>query len=132
MVGRVGAFMFLFVLVTFPARAERMIRPGYFIREVTSRAANGTDNRALVREEPLASLPRGIARSPNKRNGAFRKALGALVVTRDLEVPGARCLGLGLRLIPGKQALGGEAQLPFVVQAGLGPSRVGLKVGGRF
>jgi hypothetical protein len=85
MFGRLGALSLFFVLVALPAHAERLIRPGYVIREVTSRAANGNDNRLLVREEALASLPRGIARSPMKRNGAFKKALGTLVVTRDLD-----------------------------------------------
>lgn len=109
-----------------------MIRPGRFIREMTSRAANGNDNRTLSRDETLASLPRFSGRPSSGGNTQLRRALGALVVTRDLEIPGTRCLGLGVRLIPGKKALGGDAQIPFVFQAGLGANRLGLKVGGRF
>jgi len=37
-----------------------------------------------------------------------------------------------VRLIPTRKALGGEAQIPFVLRAKVSASRFGLEVGGRF
>ena len=89
-----------------------------------------THQKQTARDEPPASLPKLGGTSPPGRRNNFRKALGVLFVTRDLEIPGAK--NLGVRLIPTRKALGGEAQIPFVLRAKVSASRFGLEVGGRF
>lgn len=114
------------------ARAEQMIQPGGIIRDLGARAA-GTDPAQLRHDEPAASLPRSRLGPESKASQPGRpklgSALGALVVTRDLELPGTRAVGF--RLIPTKKAIGGDAGIPLVLRAKIGKS-IGLVVGGRF
>ncbi len=45
---------------------------------------------------------------------SYSRLLGALIITRDLTLPGAPFMAL--RLIPTRRALGGENAVPIVVR----------------
>ena len=62
---------------------------------------------------------------------AYKALLGYLVITNDLEIPGAP--GMALRLIPTKSALAGETSSPIVLKPRVvGTSWYGLDVAARF
>jgi hypothetical protein len=119
-----------FLLTPSAALADRLIQPGGLIREVTSRVRDvqvATAHR--VRDESPASLSRSPAALPPKRAGV-RSALGRLVVTRDLQIPGVTFLAF--RPLPTSKALGGERSVPFVFKFAIETQRVGVDLGGRF
>ena len=62
---------------------------------------------------------------------SYNALLSSLVITKDLEIPGAP--GMALRLIPTKSALAGEASSPIVLKPRVvGTSWYGLDVAARF
>jgi hypothetical protein len=60
----------------------------------------------------------------------MRATAGALVLTRDLQVPSVK--HLALRPIATRRALGGDSGSPFVFKLKISPNRMGLDLGGRF
>ena len=120
------------LLLTGTASADHLVRPDGLFHEVTSREhsnANALVAELRAREDTRASGSKlSGAQGPTRTN--FRRALGTLIVTRDLAFPGFKTLGF--RLIPTKRALGGDANIPFVFQLRLSSHRMGLDVGGRF
>jgi hypothetical protein len=110
-----------------------MIRPGGLVRQATSRSSFDESAAPEQREDEAtpASLPRrAAAPQPNGKAAHFRKAIGRLVLTRDLQIPGTNALGF--RLIPTRKALGGEKKIPFVFRVRFTKQRLGLDLGGWF
>jgi len=62
---------------------------------------------------------------------SYKTLLGYLVITKDLEIPGAR--GMALRLIPTRTALAGGASSPIVLKPRVvGTSWSGLEIAAQF
>jgi hypothetical protein len=128
----VRALWILVGIGLFPAtsRADRLLNPGEFVRDGTE----GANLRKLA-THPSEWAP-GLGSSGTRRAGSrsslsLRDLLGALVITRDLEMPGAPFLGL--RVIPTKKALSGESLIPFILRPRLiATSWYGLDVTARF
>jgi hypothetical protein len=121
------------------ARAERLFWPGdlvFSVREISgmrklvtspsewpSFSAGGRTGSAAFANR------QGVA--PGTPSAVYSRAFSALVVTRDLVLPGMPFLGV--RLIPTRRALGGESQIPIVFRPlVIGAGSVGLDATARF
>ena len=89
----------------------------------------------------LGGLPGTVAQGPSSAPKAkscapasscgYRALLGELVITRDLEIPGAP--GMAVRLIPTRSAIAGETASPVVFKPRVvGSDWYGLDVAARF
>jgi len=95
------------------SHAESRVRP----QELVQAATDVSGLRRLVTSPSEWSLGVAAGGPPGaaKRNALnYRSVLGALLITRDLPLPGASFLAL--RLIPTRRALGGEFQAPIVLR----------------
>jgi len=113
------------------ARAEGLFKPTELVRGATD--ANGLRNLVSAPSEWVLNL--GCSGPPNSRSArahkSFRQMLGALVVTRDLRLPGAPFLGL--RMIPTRRELGGDSRIPVVLKPRIiAKGGYGLDVTARF
>jgi hypothetical protein len=96
------------------ARAESLVRPGDLFQGATD--VSGLRNLLTSPSEWIQGAIGATlgARSSGQLGMSYSRALSALVVTKDLRVPGASFMAL--RLIPTRRALGGELQVPVVVR----------------
>jgi hypothetical protein len=104
------------VCVTGPASAETRLRP----QELAQAATDVSGLRRLVTSPSEWLLGPASAGTPASRAAGNRPALsysrllGALVITRDLRLPGAPFMAF--RLIPTRRALGGDLAVPIVLR----------------
>ena len=104
------------VCVSGSSRAESRLQPGELVQAATD--VSGLRRLVSSPSEWMASLTSGGA-APVRGKGArpglsYSALLGALIITRDLRLPGASFVAL--RLIPTRRALGGDSQIPVVVR----------------
>ena len=102
------------VCLSAPARAEIRLRP----QELVQAATDVSGLRRLVTSPSEWLLgPISGTHSPRRPGSAsaasYSRWLGALVITKDLKLPGAP---LAFRLIPTRRALGGELAVPIVLR----------------
>ena len=107
--------VFLAVLcVSGASRAESRVRPHELVQVPTD--VSGLRRLLTSPSEwwlgPVPGMPG--ARPGNRSALRFSSVLGALVITRDLMLPGTSFLAF--RLIPTRRALGGEVQAPIVLR----------------
>jgi hypothetical protein len=102
--------------VSVSSRAESRLRPHELVQAATD--ASGLRRQVTSPSEWPVNFgtwgPAG-ARAAGTRIGlGYRTLLGALVITRDLPLPGTSFLAF--RLIPTRRALGGEIEVPIVLR----------------
>jgi len=101
------------VCVSSISRAESRLRPGDLVQAATD--VSGLRRLLTSPSEWVLGAPGGTpgARGASGRPGvSYSRWLGALVITRDLRLPGTSFMAF--RLIPTRRALGGEIQVPVV------------------